>query len=65
MVLNYAYRQGILKSLPQFKDEYDTKKNTASRSWFISAEYAQLHRAIDSHAKHFATRDKLQHKTCA
>lgn len=62
MVLNYAFRQGILKSLPQFKDEYDTKKNTASRPWFTSAEYAKLHRAIDSHAKHFATRDKLQHK---
>jgi integrase len=62
MVLNYAFRQGILKQLPVFKDEYETRKNVAARAWFTSAEYAKLHRSIDAHAKHLSTRDKLQHQ---
>lgn len=61
MVLNYAFRQGILKSLPIFKDEYDTKKNTSPRAWFTSGEYSKLHSAIRKHAEYFKTRDKLQH----
>jgi len=62
MVLNYAFRQGILKQLPVFKDEYDTKKNTASRSWFSTAEYSKLHQTIAAHAKYLETRDKLLHQ---
>lgn len=62
MVLNYAYRQGILKQLPQFKDEYDTQKNTASRAWFTKDEYSKLHNSIRKHADYLETRDKLQHQ---
>lgn len=62
MVLNYAYRQGILKQLPQFKDEYDTTKNTATRAWFTKDEYSKLHNSIRKHADYLETRDKLQHQ---
>lgn len=62
VVLNYAFKQGILKQLPQFKDEYDTQKNTASRAWFNTQEYAKLHNTIRKHADYLETRDKLQHQ---
>jgi hypothetical protein len=62
MVLNYAFRQGILKQLPQFKDEYDTKKNNSTRAWFNAHEYSKLHNTIRKHAEYLETRDKLQHQ---
>jgi hypothetical protein len=60
--LNYAFKKGILKQLPQFKDEYDTQKNTASRAWFNTHEYSKLHNTIRKHADYLETRDKLQHQ---
>jgi hypothetical protein len=62
MVLNYAFRQGILKQLPQFKDEYDTKKNNSTRAWFNAHEYSKLHNTIRKHAEYLETRDKLLHQ---
>ena len=62
MVMNYAFRQGILKQLPQFKDEYDTKKNNSTRAWFNAHEYSKLHNTIRKHAEYLETRDKLLHQ---
>jgi hypothetical protein len=56
------FRQGILKQLPQFKDEYDTKKNNSTRAWFNAHEYSKLHNTIRKHAEYLETRDKLLHQ---
>ncbi len=61
VVLNEAYRIGILKELPIFKDEYNSRKIRNARPWFSAAEYSKLHRAIDSHAKKLQKIDKLQY----
>lgn len=61
VVLNEAYRTGILKDVPVFKDEYKSRKIESARPWFSTAEYAKLHRSIASHAKELAKKDKLQH----
>jgi len=61
-VLNEAFRQGYIKQLPVFKDEYNTKKNEMSRPWFNPSEYRRLHRSIASHANHLKNKDKLQFK---
>ena len=59
-VLNEAFRQGYIKQLPVFKDEYNTKKNEMSRPWFNPTEYRRLHRSIAAHANYLKKRDKLQ-----
>lgn len=59
-VLNEAYRQGYIKQLPVFKDEYNTKKNDTSRPWFDPIEYRRLHRSIAAHANKLKKKDKLQ-----
>lgn len=59
-VLNEAYRQGYIKQLPVFKDEYNNKKNEMSRPWFNPSEYRRLHRSIAAHANYLKKRDKLQ-----
>jgi integrase len=58
--LNEAFRQGYLKVLPVFKDEYNTKKNEMSRPWFNPIEYRRLHRSIATHANKLKKKDKLQ-----
>jgi integrase len=62
VVLNYAFQQGILKQLPEFRDEYATQRNVAARAWFSEEEYFELHRAIADHAEYLSTRDKRQHQ---
>jgi integrase len=62
VVLNYAFQQGILKQLPEFRDEYATQRNVAARAWFSEEEYYVLHRAIADHAEYLSTRDKRQHQ---
>lgn len=59
-VLNEAFRQGYIKQLPVFKDEYNTKKNEMSRPWFNPSEYRRLHRSIAAHANYLKKIDKLQ-----
>jgi len=59
-VLNEAFRQGYIKVLPAFKDEYNTKKNEMSRPWFNPIEYRRLHRSIAAHANKLKKKDKLQ-----
>jgi len=60
VVLNYAYKKGLIAALPEFKDEYSKKRIDTPRPWFTSAEYTKLHSNILAHAKHSETRDKLQ-----
>lgn len=62
VVLNEAYRAGLIKSLPVFKDEYQTKRSGVSRPWFNSQEYSKLHKAILSHAKRLQKIDRLQYQ---
>lgn len=59
-VLNEAFRQGYIKQLPVFKDEYNTKKNEMSRPWFSPSEYRRLHRSVAAHANRLKKIDKLQ-----
>jgi len=61
VVLNEAYRIGILKELPVFKDEYNSRKIRNARPWFSATEYSKLHRAIAAHAKKLQKLDKLQY----
>jgi hypothetical protein len=62
VVLNEAYRSGLIKALPVFKDEYQTKRSGVSRPWFNSQEYSKLHKAILSHANRLKSIDRLQYQ---
>lgn len=61
VVLNSAYRSGVLKELPVFKDEYHSHKILNARPWFEPAEYSKLHRSIAAHANELKKKDKLQY----
>ena len=52
VVLNDAYRQGTIKSLPVFKDSYDSARIDAPRPWFNPSEYKRLLIGIRQHIKH-------------
>lgn len=60
VVLNEAYRRGIIKQLPVFKDEYQTRKIGNARPWFTIEEYKKLKKALVEHAKNLSTKDKRQ-----
>lgn len=62
VVLNEAYRRGILKEVPVFKDEYNARKIESARPWFTSTEYTKLHNAILNHAKKLEKKDKRQYQ---
>lgn len=62
VVLNYAYKKGLIKALPVFKDEYSTKRIEAPRPWFNSTEYRTLHASILAHAKRLKQIDRRQHE---
>jgi len=55
MVLNDAYREGTIKSLPVFKDSYDSARIDAPRPWFSHSEYKTLLAGIRRHIKHLKT----------
>ena len=61
VVLNEAYRSGVLKEVPIFKDEYKSRKIESARPWFSEAEYSKLHQAIMAHARKLKKIDKRQH----
>lgn len=62
VVLNEAFRQGIIKQLPVFKDEYQSNKNEQARPWFDQNEYKKLHTNILAHAQKLKKVDKLQYQ---
>jgi integrase len=62
VVLNEAYRRGIIKQMPIFKDEYKTRRVEQARPWFNTSEYKSLHSSILSHAKRLEKIDKLQYQ---
>ena len=62
VVLNEAYRRGVIKEVPVFKDEYNARKIESARPWFNSVEYTKLHNAILNHAKKLEKKDKRQLK---
>lgn len=55
VVLNDAYRQGTIKSLPVFKDSYDSSRIDKPRPWFNHTEYKTLLAGIRRHIKHLKT----------
>ena len=55
VVLNDAYRQGTIKSLPVFKDSYDSSRIDTPRPWFNHTEYKTLLAGIRRHIKHLKT----------
>jgi len=55
VVLNDAYRQGTIKSLPVFKDSYDSVRIDSPRPWFNHSEYKTLLAGIRRHIKHLET----------
>lgn len=61
VVLNEAYRSGVLKEVSIFKDEYKSRKIESARPWFSEAEYSKLHQAIMAHARKLKKIDKRQH----
>lgn len=62
VVLNEAFRKGLIKQMPVFKDEYKTRKIEQARPWFNSSEYTKLHNAILAHANRLKKIDKLQYR---
>jgi integrase len=62
VVLNEAFRRGMIKQVPVFKDEYSSRKIEHARPWFDSNEYKRLHTAILAHANRLKKTDKLLHK---
>jgi integrase len=62
VVLNEAFRRGMIKQMPVFKDEYKTRKIDQARPWFNSAEYSKLHTSILAHAKKLKKIDRLQYQ---
>jgi integrase len=52
VVLNDAYREGTIKSLPVFKDSYDSARIETPRPWFSHTEYKILLAGIRRHIKH-------------
>ena len=55
VVLNDAYRQGTIKSLPVFKDSYDSVRIDSPRPWFNHSEHKTLLAGIRRHIKHLET----------
>jgi integrase len=55
VVLNDAYRHGIIKELPIFKDEYTGRRIEAPRPWFRPPEYKRLLSVIRKHRKHLSS----------
>jgi hypothetical protein len=51
VVLNDAYRQGLIKQLPVFKDEYSARRIESPRPWFTPPEYRKLLSAVRRHRK--------------
>jgi len=62
VVLNEAYRRGIIKQVPTFKDEYKSKRIEMPRPWFTSAEYSKLHPTILAHAEYLSKVDRRQYE---
>lgn len=62
VVLNEAYRRGMIQQMPIFKDEYKTRKVEQARPWFDANEYKTLHTTILAHAKRLEKLDKLQYQ---
>ena len=60
-VLNYAFANNLIKELPEFKDEYQSKRTTKPRPPFNSSEYLKLHSAIKRHAEQMKKENKLKH----
>ncbi|MEK9752379.1 MAG: hypothetical protein VW338_04105 [Rhodospirillaceae bacterium] len=50
-VLNTAYRQGVISSVPQLKDTVSGPKIATPRIWFEPDEYRRVLRAIKAHRK--------------
>lgn len=61
VILNEAYRSGLISSVPIFKDEYKSRKIESARPWFSEAEYSKLCQAIMTHAKKLKEIDRLQY----
>lgn len=59
VVLNYAFQNNLISVLPEFKDEYQSKRSVKPRPPFNSVEYNKLHRAIKSHAEDLKKRNKI------
>jgi integrase len=51
IILNEAYRNGWIKHLPVFKDEYQGARVKVPRVWFDPREYLKLLNAIRHHMK--------------
>ena len=51
----------MISELPEFKDEYQSTKDTKPRPPFNSVEYNKLHRAIKKHADEFKKQNKIHH----
>ena len=62
VVLNEAYRRGIIKQVPTFKDEYKSKRIEMPRPWFTSSDYSKLHPIILAHANKLKKIDKRQYE---
>jgi hypothetical protein len=62
VVLNQAYKVGLIKELPVFKDEYTARRIDSPRPWFTSAEYNKLHNAILAHANRLKKMDSLLYR---
>lgn len=60
VVLNEAFNKGIIKQLPEFKDEYKTKKNENARPWFTIEEFKILKKALIEHVKHLVAIKRRQ-----
>jgi len=58
-VLNYAFQNNLISELPEFKDEYQSKKDTKPRPPFNSVDYNKLHRAIKKHADELKKQNKI------
>jgi integrase len=51
LILNTAYRNGVIKALPQLKDNASGPKVQQPRTWFDSSEYTKLFNTMRAHQK--------------
>jgi integrase len=52
LVLNKAYRSGLIERVPEIKDQYSDKRIDAPRPWFTPSEYKTLLAGVRRHIKY-------------